>query len=427
VTWRGALALAALGVLGASGVRADEGFDASAYDKKAFEFSGFLEARPEHQWLRQDSVGYLLLYPGEARSAADRLAGAAEISGVLRHKSLSFNFTGHASWLDEPRGSDDDSRMYEAYGRWQVDPRSNIEVGKRALRWGKGYAWSPVAFLERPKDPTDPELAREGYAMATGSWVRSFGGPLQTLAVTGVVVPTTSGLNPDFGGLAPDAGHVNPALKLYALVRDTDIDLIWAARGSHGPRVGIDFSRNLGSNLEIHGEWAHVRDEPRAVLTGTGSLQQETRSYRSALLGLRYLSQRETTVIFELYRNGAGYSSEELGAFYDLVRASALHPALTPSARLAAQGYNGPNAALNYAYLRVSQKEPFDILYFTPAVTVIANTDDHSWSLLPEVLYTGVKNVELRARLQVNAGDQGTEFGEKAVRTRLEIRARVFF
>jgi len=426
---RAALTLAALGLLASTfTARAGEGFDAAAYEKKAFEFSGFLEARPERQWLRRDATGYLLSYPGEARRTADRAVAAAEISGVLRHKSLSFNFTGHASWVDEPRGSDDDGRMYEAYGGWQIDPRSNVAVGKRALRWGKGYAWSPVAFLERSKDPTDPELAREGFVMATGSWVRTFDGALQTLAVTGVVVPTTSGLNTDFGGGAASAGHLNATAKLYALVYDTDIDLIWAGRGSRAPRVGIDFSRNLGSNLEIHGEWAHVRDESRAVLTGANSLRQETRSYQSALVGLRYLTTRDTTVIFELYRNGAGYSSQELGAFHDLVRNSALDPSLTPAARGAAtQGYNRPNAARRYAYLRISQKEPFDILYFTPAVTLIANTDDHSWSLLPEVLYTGVKNLELRARVQMNAGRVGTEFGEKAVRSRLELRARFFF
>ena len=270
---------------------ADETFDAAAYEKKAFEWNGFLEVRPERQWLRRDSAGYLILYPGETRSTADRLGAAAEVSGVLRQGSLSFNFTGHASWIDEPHGRDDDARMYEAYGAWQIDERSNVELGKRALRWGKGYAWSPVAFIERPKDPADPELSREGFSMATASFVRSFDGPLQTLSLTAAVVPKTSSVNEDFGGPSAPAGHSNPVLKLYGLVYDTDIDLIWAAQGSRGPRVGIDFSRNLGSNLEIHGEWAHIADATRVVLTPSNTLQTQTRSYNSALIGLRYLTR----------------------------------------------------------------------------------------------------------------------------------------
>ncbi|MBE0548195.1 MAG: hypothetical protein IH627_11200 [Rubrivivax sp.] len=418
-------ALAGLAALPA--VAADESFDPSAYDKKAFEWTSFVEARPEHQWLRSGSAGYAFLYPGESRSSANRLGAATELSAVLRHQSLSFNFTAHASWLDEPRGTTSDYRNYEAYASWQIDAGSNVQLGKRALRWGKGYAWSPVAFLERAKDPTDPELAREGFVMATGAWVRSFDGPLQTLALTAAVVPTTGDLNEDFGGGATNAGHANPALKLYALVYDTDIDVIWAGRGSRGPRLGIDFSRNLGSQLEIHGEWARVADAPRVLLEG-GTLKTEVRSYDSALIGLRYLTERDTTVIFELYRNGGGYGTEELSAFYDLARTSTGNPALASLAsRAAVQGYNRPSPAQRYAYLRVSQKEPFDILDFTPSVTLIANTGDHSWSLIPEVLYTGIKNVELRARVALNRGDAGSEYGERAVRSRVELRARLYF
>jgi hypothetical protein len=420
-------ALALAGLVAVCGARADESFDPSAYDKKAFEWTGFIEARPERQWLRQDSAGFVLQYPGEARHTASRLGGAAEVSAVLRHQSLSFNFTGHASWIDEPRGSDDDGRMYEAYGAWQIDERSNVELGKRALRWGKGYAWSPVAFLERAKDPTDPELAREGFVMATATWVRSFDAPVKTLSLMAAVVPTSSSVNADFGGGSTAAEHTNPALKLYGLVYDTDIDLIWAARGSRGPRAGLDFSRNVGSQLEVHGEWARISDAPRAVLSGS-TLQTQTRSSSSALVGLRYLTERDTTFIFELYRNGGGYATDELGAFYDLVRASPGVPSLTQlAARAAAQGYNRPNAAQRYAYLRVSQKEPFDILDFTPSASLIANTRDDSWSLITELLYTGIKNVELRARMALNRGDVGSEYGERTARSRLELRARMFF
>jgi hypothetical protein len=423
---RGALAaLAALAALVvSSGAGAQETFDVSAYEKKAFEWKGFVEARPERQQLRPGSPGYLLQYPGDTRTDASRFAAAAELSGLLRSRALSFAYTGHARWIDEPRGTSGDLQTYEAFGAWQVDTRTNVEVGKRALRWGKGYAWSPVAFLERPRDPTDPELAREGFTLATGSYVRSFGGPLRTVALTAAAVPTASGLNPDFG--AP--GHTNPAIKLYGLLYDTDVDLIWTGRGSRGPRLGVDFSRNLLSNLEIHGEWARSRDATRALLGPGNTLSIETRDVDSALIGTRYLTQHETTIIFELYRNGGGYGRDELRAFYDLAYATAAQPALLPAAgRAAAQGYSRPNAARRYAYLRVSQKEPFGVLDFTPAVTLIANLDDHGWSAIPELIYTGVRNLELRLRVALNGGDGYTEFGARPVRSRVEIRARYFF
>ena len=403
---------------------ADETFDVSAFEKKPYELGGYVELRPERQWLRRDSTGYLLQYPGETRSTADRLGADIELTGVLRHESLSFNFTGHASALDDPHGTTTNARMYEAYASWRADPRTAAVIGKRALQWGTGYAWNPVGFLQRPKDPIDPELSREGYGMAVGSFVQSFDGPLQTVALTGVLLPTTSGLNPDLG----TSGHLNPAIKVYGLVYDTDVDLIYAGPGSRGPRVGIDFSRNLGSNLEIHGEWAHTADAPRALLTAGNTLAVETRSFVNYLVGLRYLTERETTIIFEYYRNGGGFSTAESEQFYDLVRASGGNDALAKlAARAAAQGYTKPNMMQHYINLRVSQKEPFDILNFTPAVTLIANTDDRSHSLIPEAVYTGINNLELRLRLGLNGGGVSTEYGEKAVRTRVELRLRYYF
>jgi hypothetical protein len=399
-------------------------FDASAYEKKPLEWKGYLELEPEDQFLRRSSTGYLLQFPGETRTSFERLSTAAELSGLLRQGPVRLDLTGHTSWMYDANGGAGVARLYEAYGSWQVGPRAALEVGKRALHWGKGYAWSPVAFLERPKDPTDPELSREGFVMAGGEVVQSFGGPLQTLSLTAIALPTVWSLNDDYG----PSGHVNLAARLYALVLDTDIDLLYTAPGSHGQRVGADISRNLGANLEVHGEWALVTEASRAVLAAGTGLTRESRNYTSWLVGLRYLTERDLTVIAEYYRNGGGYTEAEMRRFFDLVRRLPTDPvAASLAANAAAQGYGRPNASRDYGYLRLSQKEPFDILYFTPAVTAIVNAGDGSFSVVPEVVYAGVDDLELRARLFVNRGGESTEFGEKPVAGRLELRLRYFF
>ncbi len=86
-----------------------------------------------------------------------------------------------------------------------------------------------------------------------------------------------------------------------------------------------------------------------------------------------------------------------------------------------------PNPGRRYLYLRLSQQEPFDILYFTPALTTIANVDDHSYSVAPELLYTGITNLELRFRVFWLRGAQLTDFGEKQNDRRIELRARYYF
>jgi hypothetical protein len=102
--------------------------------------------------------------------------------------------------------------------------------------------------------------------------------------------------------------------------------------------------------------------------------------------------------------------------------------ALLSRARNTAQGgYGRPNPGQKYLYLRVTQKEPFDILYFTPALTVIANASDWSTSITPELLYTGFKDIELRLRGIFLTGGPGTEFGERQNTSRIEFRARLYF
>ncbi len=77
----------------------------------------------------------------------------------------------------------------------------------------------------------------------------------------------------------------------------------------------------------------------------------------------------------------------------------------------------------NYLSLRVSRKEPLDLLYFTPSITLIQNLDDGSRSLSPELSYTGITNLELRLRAFSLSGNRLSNFGEKQNERRLELRA----
>jgi hypothetical protein len=81
----------------------------------------------------------------------------------------------------------------------------------------------------------------------------------------------------------------------------------------------------------------------------------------------------------------------------------------------------------DYLYLRISQQEPFDILYFTPAISSIVNLNDQSFQFIPELLYTRITNLEFRFRTYFLAGKGDTEFGEKPYDWRIELRARYFF
>ena len=166
--------------------------------------------------------------------------------------------------------------------------------------------------------------------------------------------------------------------------------------------------------------------ETRSI-DAAGNITSTFRDATSYLLGLRYLTERDTTWIAEYYRNGAGYTENQLADFYRLVDAGTADPALLIKARQISPAYARANTGEDYLYLRVSQKEPFDIVYFTPAATLIANLGDHSYSLTPELLYTGITNLDLRLRATWLVGKTNSEFGEKQIARRLELMGRYYF
>lgn len=397
----------------------DFGFDLSAFEKKPVEFGGYLELRADRAWLNPSGSFYRLNDPG--RGTLDRNAATLKLNAKFTQGIASLNFRGSAEVRRDDLVRERNERFDEAYASLKPDPGFTLDIGKIALKWGKGYAWNPVGFVERPKDPNDVELAREGFTMVTADFIRNFDGDLKTLAFTPVLLPVGSEHNSDFG----KPNHLNAAAKLYLLYRDTDIDLTWLGSGSRTARFGIDFSRNLTSNFEIHGEWARIRDFELRSIDSAGNVSATTRNVASYLLGLRYLTGNDTTWIAELYRNGTGYPESQLTDFHSLVDSG--NAMLLNKAKQVSPAYARPNAGRDYLYLRVSQKEPFDIVYFTPALTLIANRDDRSWSLTPELLYTGITNLDLRLRATWLHGDASSEFGEKQNRRRLEMLARFYF
>jgi hypothetical protein len=406
-------------------------FDAAAFQKKPFEFGGYLEFKQQQFKLNQGGAFYQTSFYRQPRTRLDDSTLTLKPTGRYRAGAASLNFRGHIEGDWESRRFERTLRFDELYGSYKPDPGLTVDAGKISLKWGKGYAWNPVGFVERAKDPNDPDLAREGFTMLAADLIRNFDGPLRTVAFTPVLIPVRSDVNSDFGR----TGHNNVAAKLYLLWYDTDIDFMFLSNGSRSRRFGFDFSRNVASNFEIHGEWARIEDTQRQVADAAGNVTTvRSSSSVSYLLGLRYLTERETTYIFEYYRNGDGYSESENRGFFSFVDSayaqflsSGNDAALTRAAALGRGGYARPNAGRNYLYLRISQKEPFDILYFTPALTIVANADDRSRSIAPEVLYTGINNLELRARVLFLGGGAGTEFGEKQNSRRIELQARFHF
>jgi len=400
-------------------------------EKKPYYIGGFLEFRPVLFGLDRDAAFYRLKFSDqdgghtlEQYNLGLRLEGSYEkgmasahlrADGVLRH---------------DYEGWENDIWLLEGYLSLKPSPIFTFNSGKEVLQWGKGYAFNPAAFVSRPKDPDDPTEALEGYYVVTMDLIRSFEGPLKTIAFTPVILPVTESINDDFG----EAEHINFAAKLYFFLWDTDMDLLFFAGESRTPRFGFDFSRNIRTNFEIHGELAWITDFKKRSIDSRGSLSTEESDVLRALLGIRYLTSNEITLIVEYYHNGGGIDEDDAENFfrfvdraYDRFLSSGDKAQLTQATRLSRDTLAAAKPMRDYLYFRASQKEPFDILYFTPAVTAVVNLTDRSLSLTPELLYSPKTNLEFRLRGGFLAGGKNTEYGEKLNDYKLELRVRYYF
>ncbi len=406
-------------------------FDLTEIEKKPYHFGGYVEMKPTIFQTRQESSLYRLKYYNrDLGSSLEEANLKLQLEGNYEKGIARLYFKTNTDYKLSRLGDQEKTDLYEGFLSLNPSSSWKIDAGKKTFKWGKGYAWNPVAFIDRAKDPDDPEVGMEGVFAMSADYTKSFDGPLKTVSFTPVLQPVYDHINAEFG----KKDYLNLAGKLYLLLYDTDIDLIFLTGGSRTTRFGADFSRNIGTNWEIHGEVAYIKEFRANRIDPTGKVSAVEYDATSFLLGTRYLTDRDTTLIFEYYRNGTGFSEDEMKDFFGFVNdayrtytATGNTAALQKAAALSEGNYGRPNPMRDYLYLRISQKEPFDILYFTPAITTILNLNDRSFTVSPEMAYTRITNLDLRLKASFINGPNESEYGEKPFGFRLELRVGYYF
>lgn len=406
-------------------------FEIEDIEKKPLSWGGFAELRWDHMDINQGSSLSMLNLAEDPRSTIDLFYGGLQLDGSYSsNESFSLNWVFKLAGQQDNIGWSDTVDVFSAYISLKATPAATINLGKKSYKWGKGYAWNPVGFINRRKDPNNPEESLEGYITAEADFIKSSTGLLQTVALTTVVLPVYDDMNSDFG----KEDNLNLAAKLYFLVLDTDIDLLLLTGDSRASSYGFDFSKNLATNFEIHGELAWSHDQKKISLQEDNSPQITHQDVLSYLFGIRYLSETDITSIVEYYHNDGGYTEDEMYQFFQFAQEAgedfqetASRVLLDQARDMSLKGYGRPQPGRNYLYARFSQKEPYDILYFTPALTTLINLDDQSYTLTPELIYTGFTNWELRLRFSYLNGGVYSEYGEKQNSNKLEFRLRYYF
>lgn len=407
----------------------DYSFDATEFAPQKLEINYRLDLRPAASWLAAGSRLYQLTqqtdFPRRSQSQYSLLAGTS--GSYKTGGNSSFIFDGLLTFNRSMGNTKGSETLNEAWLRFDIDSRLQLGIGKKTLKWGKGYAWNPVNFFGRQKDINDIDLALTGYSMLFSQFSRSFStGPVANMTLTLAYLPVAENLNDNF----TDSNSSNFAAQLYMLHGDTDIDLYFMAGTSGNHKTGVDFSRNLASNLEIHAELAYEAEGKGYNIATNGRLSRDESSSTSLIAGGRYLDHREITYILEYIHNGSGYSQNAMQDFYNFAD-SALVSGAAPLKKSAAGNFssyiNRQFAMQDYLYFKMSRPELFNNLYLNGAAFTVFNIADSSTSTSLELNYTGLTDEIITLRLTKNEGNRNSEFGQKLSSDKVELRYQVYF
>jgi hypothetical protein len=218
-------------------------------------------------------------------------------------------------------------RVKEAYAGYSAGD-FDFSAGKRLVRWGTGYAFTPTGILDPPRvatDPTDRLNLNEGREMVKADWIRGASDVTVAWASAGLLTQHRPGMRETF------------AARYNVLTHGFDTSLLVARDRGGVTTTGANFTRVFGQAVEVHGEFAY-------------------RDGAAVLLGGKYTAASGITVIAEFY-------TPPDNVYY------------RPAAMPASAGRR------HYAFARVSKPRLRELPGWKEwdlAASIILNADDHS-------------------------------------------------
>ena len=326
----------------------DYSFDIDEFETievKNYNYSGYLKAIYKNQQPNNTHNYY-----GE---------GLVDLNYIKDDYKLTSQFIANYKNIDKKE--DDTQTINQLFLNYKLDDNHQLNIGKISSRWGKGYFFNPVGFIDRKKDPYNPEASKEGYVLLNYRYNKTYqNSSLKNLTFDLTYLPTRGDNDLD------DKDSNNIAFKLYTLLYDIDIDLIYIYNDRYQNKLGVDFSANIQTNFELHGEYARYDDH-----------------FYSYLFGLKYLTDFELTITSEYFYQDKTLAKTE--PFWDN----------------------------RYFVNKLLLKEPFDILYSSIYLKSNLNIKDNSHQMSLGGIYNFKNSIDLDISVGKNFGDEKSEYGMK--------------
>jgi hypothetical protein len=406
----------------------DYSFDTAGLSAKQFDASASVEFYPSLLIYNKAAPLYSLKFKPGNRSTSDIYS--LKTQGYFQYQRNPFLWFVSGALYGAYLRQDDslfyDGKIFEGYLKYSPGASISFLLGKRLFQWGKGYSYNPVSFAGRMKDLNDIDASLEGYWNISFEYVKSLDLPIASVAFNAALLPVYDFINKDY---LPDKSVAGLA-QLYVLAANTDIDVYLLADSRRDVKAGLDFSRNLIPDWEIHGEWAFITSSNSMVFSNESTMVNLSYPANNLVAGTRYLAPFNTTFILEYLHVGGGYSLDEMSEYWNAAKyatASANSQRIQSFLQANAKYYSGQFTMTDYLYFKVSQPDPFNIVYLTPSVYAIVNINDESLMGGAEAAYTRFRSMGFTFRYMAFAGRERSEYGMKPTQHKFELSVKTVF
>lgn len=306
-------------------------------------------------------------------------------------------------------------RLREGYARASILSWLDVEGGKRLLRWGTGYAFTPTGLLDPPRDATDPTDhlgLNEGMVLARVDAFR--GASALTVAVA---APRLD--RPD--SLVATAPRRLVAMRARTTVAGVEMALVASAADNRRASFGGNFTHVVGRQFEYHGELLIADDE--STWRQRLAPQQPTSRRVSAVVGMQYTFDLGLNAIAEYYRDGNGLSPALWTRLMDVATAS---PTVAQASAAAATGgtLTRPTRR-DFLFLRGSRANTDALL--TPELIALIGLDDGGMTLVPTFRIAPAKRLQFYVRGVILTGPARSADGSAPTASTLSAGATILF
>jgi hypothetical protein len=406
----------------------DYSFDTTGLSAKPFDESASIEFYPSLIFYNKASPLYSLKFGTGNKSTSDIYNLKTQAYLQYQRKPILGFVSGalYCAYLRQDDSLSYDGKLFEGYLKYTPDASLSFLLGKRLFQWGKGYSFNPVSFAGRMKDLNDIDAALEGYWNISFEYVKSLDLPISSVALSAAILPVYNLINKDY---LPDKSVAGLA-QLYMLAANTDIDIYFFTDNRRNVKTGLDFSRNLIPDWEVHGEWTFIKNSKSTVFSDESTMVTQSHPANNLVAGTRYLTPFNTTFIFEYLHVGSGYTRDEMDEYWNAVNyaATSSNPRIVQSVLQANSKYfSSQFITTDYLFFKASHPDPFNFVYFTPSIYTIANILDHSMMAGLEMTYSRSRNLLFIGRIITFLGRNESEYGSKPAQHRIELRAKWSF